>query len=221
MRIRHSLSIVVILSVLAAGIAAAAPAGQVEDAQSPEEPMKVVKDAVDQVLDILRDPELAGENNTEKRRKAVREVVDKRFHWREMARRALARHWRDRTEQEQEEFTRLFADLIERTYIQRVEKHADAEIRYQEQEVQEEYATVKTVAVADEDTEVPLDYRLHLVTVKDEETEKERRVWKVYDVKIEGVSLVNNYRTQFNDIIIGSSYEKLVKRIKAKLEKDD
>jgi phospholipid transport system substrate-binding protein len=191
---------------------------QSESPGPPLPPLELAKVTTEQVFSILRDPELKGDENAAKRHKLVRKVVDKRFDWLEMAKRALGRHWKDRTAEEQAEFTKLFSDLIEDTYLSTIERNLDAKISYEGQQLEDKYAMVKTLAVTRRETEVPIAYRLRKVEIKPEkEGEKPRTDWLVYDVRIEGVSMVNNYRAQFNDIIVGSSYKKLVERLKAKL----
>ncbi|MFP4029273.1 MAG: ABC transporter substrate-binding protein [Candidatus Brocadiia bacterium] len=185
-----------------------------KEMKSPEE---IVKDTTEEVLNVLRDPELKKEKKTEERRQKVREAVEDVFDWRAIAQRALARHWRPRTEEERKEFVSLFQSLVEKTYLRRIEEHADAEIVYEGQEVEDGYASVNAVGKAKDGTEVPIVYRLHQAT-KDKD-EEEAAEWLIYDVKVEGVSLINNYRSQFNDIIVGGSYKKLIKLLKKKVKK--
>lgn len=209
-------------------------AAEADAEKEPPTPMEVVKPSTERVLQILRDPELEGEKKQEKRREMVRKVVADHFDWRALAKRSLARHWRDRTEEEQEEFTALFRELLLRTYVSRIEKHADAEITYKDPEIEEGYASVMTVAKTREGQEAPIEYRLHKVDnprlkedeekdgqVEGDEEKEPKKVWLIYDVRVEGVSLVNNYRSQFNDIVIGRSYETLVKRLRKKVGADD
>jgi phospholipid transport system substrate-binding protein len=123
-----------------------------------------------------------------------------------MARRALAIHWRERTPQEQQEFVRLFRDLVEGTYINRLESSIQEkrEIQYVGEQVDGSRATVKTTVVTRRNQQVPIDYRL----------QKADGRWLIYDVLVEGISLVNNYRSQFNRIITSSSYNDLVQKMK-------
>ncbi len=195
-----------------AGAAANAPAGQ------PLSPVEIAKQATEKVFGILRDPKLRGDLFTQKRYDLVRKVADDRFDWPLMARGALGRHWNGITKAQQEEFTELFSDLIVNTYLSTIERNLDAKIRYEGQDVQDELAKVKTIAVTGDGTETPVVYWLKRTEVKDEDPEKGTRTdWLVYNVQIEGVSMVTNYRSQFNDIIVGSSYDKLLERLKAKV----
>ena len=139
------------------------------------------------------------------RRAAVRRIAEQIFDFEETARRALARHWRTRTPEERREFVALFADLLERAYIGRIESYAGERVTYAGDTVEGNVATVRTRLTTREGTEVPVDYRMRRADGR----------WLVYDVVIEGVSLVANYRSQFNRIIETSSYEELVSRMRA------
>lgn len=204
---------------LAAGAAAGAAPDNPAD-QEDKSPTTIIRQATQEVLDILRDPDLQGEDHTEKRRRMLREAVSDMFDWRAMARSSLARHWRDRTEGEKEEFTRLFRKLLENTYLERIRRNTDAELRYVDAEVEGEYAAVSTVAVTGDGTKVPIEYQLKKVSNEKREQNPELPGWQVYDVSVEGVSLINNYRAQFRDILIGRSYEQLVRMLRQKVEKD-
>lgn len=172
------------------------------------EPMKQLSVTVDKVLEILKRPDLKSPDKEELKRKLLREVISERFDFQEMARRALARHWRKRTKQEKKEFVELFRTLLERIYLRRIEQYNDERIIYKDERIDPPYAIVKTVVIAREAVEIPIDYRLI----------QRSNDWKVYDVIIEGVSLVNNYRKQFDRIIRSSSYESLVERLRKKVE---
>ena len=170
-----------------------------------------VKATVDQVLKILTDPALKGEAKTRERRAKLRQVVLQRFGFTEMSKRSLARHWNERTPQERKEFVRLFTDLLERAYVDRVEGYTGEKILYFEETVDGTYSEVRSKIVTKKSQEVPITYRL----------QNNDSNWEVYDIIIEGVSLVNNYRTQFSKIIRTSSYDELVKKMQAKLEGEE
>ena len=142
----------------------------------------------------------------ETRRAALRTAAEPVFDWREMASRTLAIHWQARTEAERAEFTRLFSDLIERAYVTKVERYSGEAVKFVGDRAEGSLAVVQTRLVPAKGPEVPIDYRL---------IEKDGR-WRVYDVVIEGVSMVSNYRTQFDRVIRSSSYAELVKRLKDK-----
>ncbi len=170
------------------------------------EPMQRLHEAVDKVIQVLKDPSLKAPDKTEQRRQAIRKAVSEIFDFQEMAKRALARYWRKRTPEEKKEFVMLFRNLLERTYLKRIEAYRDEKILYTDERIDPPYALVKTVVVTSKGVEIPINYRLM----------KKNDKWMVYDVIIEGVSLVNNYRKQFSQIIRTSSYEELVKRLKQK-----
>ena len=172
------------------------------------EPTDQIKQTTDKILSIITNPALKPPSKTPEREKLIRQAVDERFDWEEMARRALATHWAKRTLEERKEFVRLFADLLERTYKKKVEDYSGEKVLYEGETKDRDYATVKVKILTKKDKDIPVEYRL----------KKEGNDWFVYDVSIEGVSLVNNYRTQFNSIIVQSSYENLIKRLKDKAE---
>jgi phospholipid transport system substrate-binding protein len=171
-------------------------------------PTNQVKDTVDRVIDMLKNKDLMSPEKKEQRRAAMRKIVGERFDFDEMSKRTLALHWQKRTQAERREFVSLFSDLLERSYINKVESYTDEKIIYTDESTEGDYSVVKSKIITKRNVEVPIDYKLL----------KEGGEWKAYDVVIEGVSLVNNYRTQFNKIIRSESYEELVKRLKNKQE---
>ncbi len=172
-------------------------------------PTDQLKAHIDQVVKILEDPALKGDSQITERRAAVRTVANDLFDFAEMAKRTLARHWQGQTAREREEFAGLFADVLERAYISKIELSGGGEkIRYGREHLDGDFATVTTKITTRQGQEVPVDYRML----------RQGDRWLVYDVVIEGISLVSNYRSQFNQIIQTSSYEALVRRMKAKQE---
>jgi phospholipid transport system substrate-binding protein len=166
-------------------------------------PTAQVKEKADQVLKILNDPALKG--NKEKRRQMVTNIVETMIDWPEVGRRALAVHWRKRTPQEKEEFITLFRDLLKRTYSEKLDIYAGEQIVYLLETIDGNRAIVKTKVInTKKGQEYTVDYRLI----------KRGEKWLGYDVVIEGISAVNNYRIQFNEVIVGSSYEALIKKMK-------
>jgi len=184
-------------SALLVGLALAAHAGV---------PTDQVKGATDQVLKTLQDPALKSPDKTAERRKQLRAIVDQVFDWQETGKRALARHWQTLKPEQRQEFSALFADLVERSYVGKIEAYSGEKVAYVGDTIEGDQATVKTKLITKSGTEIPLDYRM----------QKEGDRWRVYDVLIEGVSLVGNYRTQFNKIIQQSGYDELVKKMKTK-----
>ncbi len=171
------------------------------------EPTEQIKQTTDKIIALLSDPALKEPERTEERKNLVRQAVDERFDWEEMARRSLARHWSKRTDEEKQEFISLYSQLLERTYLDRVEGFSGEIVSYEDERVEGEYGIVKVRVTTSKDVEIPLKYRV----------KKKGDDWLVYDIYIEGVSLVNNYRVQFNNIIARSSYKKLVKKLKNKI----
>ena len=167
-------------------------------------PTDTLKQAVDQVVKILSDPALR--DKPEQRRAEVRKVAESIFDYPDTARRALGPHWNARSPQQQQEFVRLFSDVLDRSYVSKIDLYQGERVQYVGETVDGDEATVKTVIATKKSSEVPIDYRMH---------RKDGR-WLVYDVIIEGVSLVSNYRTQFNKIVQTESYEALVQRLRAK-----
>jgi phospholipid transport system substrate-binding protein len=163
------------------------------------------------VLVVLQDKSLQGQENTEKRRERVRQAVYQRFGFEEMAQRALGQYWAKRTPTEKKEFVTLFSDLLERSYISKIEGYTgEQKVLYTKETIDKDYASVHTEIVVKRDANVEVEYRLL----------QHSGNWQIYDIVIEGVSLVNNYRTQFYNIINRESYEALVKKLKLKLEQE-
>ena len=172
------------------------------------QPTDQLRAQIDRVLKLLENPELKKEGKVKERRTAVRKIANDIFDFGETAKRSLARHWPPRTPAEREEFIALFADLLERSYISRIELYGGEKIGYLGESIESDLATVRTKIVTKEGTDIPVDYRML----------KRGDRWLVYDVIIEGVSLIANYRAQFNKIITTSSYQELVKKMKTKQE---
>lgn len=167
-----------------------------------------VKNATDRVIDILKDPALKGPKHEKERRRKMMDVAKTVFDFEEMANRSLAQYWRERTPQERKEFVDLFSDLLERSYINRIEGYSNEKIIYDSEKTEDGYAIVKSRIITKRFEEIPVEYRL---------MQKDGQ-WRVYDMVIENVSLVNNYRSQFNKIIRSSSYAELVMKMKNKQE---
>ncbi len=187
-----------ILFLLAVGVAVSAMAG---------EPTDQIKETTDKIISILTDPDLKDSARNEEKKKLIRQAVDERFDWEELARRSLARHWSERTDEEKREFVSLFSDLLEKTYMDKVDSYSGETVFYMGETVDGNYGVVNIKIVTERNTEIPAEYRV----------KKKENGWFIYDISVNGVSLVNNYRTQFNSIILKSSYEDLVGRLKAKV----
>ncbi|HTG09432.1 MAG TPA: ABC transporter substrate-binding protein [Candidatus Eisenbacteria bacterium] len=168
-------------------------------------PTDQLKASVEQIIKVLENPALRAEARSQERRAAIRKEAEGVFDFTETAKRALGRHWQGLAEKERQEFTSLFTDLIERAYISKIERYSGERIAYAGEAMDGGLATVRTRFVTKQGTEVPVDYRM----------QQRGDRWLVYDVSVEGVSLINNYRTQFDKIIQTSSYAELVRKMKA------
>ena len=171
-------------------------------------PTDQLKAGIDRVLAILQDPALKTPAKAEERRQKIRAIANEVFDWQETGKRALARHWQARSPQERDEFSKLFADLLERSYVGKIEAYSGEKIAYGEETVDGDQATVRTKLITKSGTSIPIDYQMQKVEDR----------WRVYDVKIENVGLVANYRSQFNRIIQQSGYNDLIQRLKTKQE---
>jgi phospholipid transport system substrate-binding protein len=171
-------------------------------------PTEQLRGRIDRVLEVLGNPALKGPARAAERHRAIRQIADEIFDFDETARRAMGQHWRSLTPTQQREFVDLFSDLLERAYMSKIELYSGEKIQYPGERVEGDLATVSTRIVTKKGTEVPIDYRM---LKRDDQ-------WRVYDVSIEGVSLVANYRTQFNNIIRTSSYEELLRKMRGRVE---
>ncbi len=172
-------------------------------------PVTEINKMVDEVVRIVADKDLKKQQNEQKRRKALKIAIGQIFDHGEMAKRSLGQNWKELTPAQQKEFVDLFATLLENSYAGKIESYNNEKIVYLKEVVDGDYAEVKSRIITTKRDEFSLDYRL----LRDGER------WKVYDVVIEGVSLVSNYRSQFNKIIKAHGYPELVKKMKVK--KDD
>jgi phospholipid transport system substrate-binding protein len=169
-------------------------------------PTDQLREGVDRVLKVLRDPELKGDTQITQRRIAISKVADEIFDFGDMAKRALGQHWTERTAPERGEFVRLFTDLIQRAYVTKVDQNVAAtKMTFRGETVDDDHAVVQTTVPLGNGSKMPLDYRMH----------NTRERWQVYDLTIDGISLVANYRAQFNRVIRTSSYAALVTKLKS------
>ena len=171
-------------------------------------PTDQIRSTVDKALVVLNDPRLKPPAKLKERRDQLRQILFARFDFTEMAKRALGSNWRRRTPQEQDEFIRLFTDVLERAYAEIIESYSDEKITYIYERIDGTYADVASKILTSKGDEYSINYKVHLVSNE----------WKVYDVVAENISLVNNYRSQFNRVIANASYEELVRRLKDKAE---
>ena len=166
-----------------------------------------IKKTVNDVIHIVTDKDLKKKSNEQRRRTAINKSIATIFDSQEMAKRTLGKHWNQRTPAEKKQFVDLFATLLENSYAGKIESYNNEKIVYTKETLDGDYAEVKSKVITPKQDEYTLDYRL---------MKKENGSWMVYDVVIEGVSLVSNYRTQFNKIISTNGYAELVKKLQAK-----
>ncbi len=192
--IRALIALAAVLALLAPDAAAAGP------------PTDQLRRSIDLVLKTLSDRELKTEAKTAQRRTMIRAIAGEIFDFTEISQRSLGRHWQGRTPAERAEFVRLFGDLLEHSYITKIEGYSGETIQYAGEIIDGDLAIVRTRIVTRQGTEIPVDYRMF----------RKGDRWRAYDVHIEGVSLVANYRSQFNAIIQRTGYPDLVAKLRAK-----
>ena len=168
-----------------------------------------IKSATDKLIEILSDHDLDPPEMAEKRERMIRETVDTVFDWAAFSQRALGQHWKKLNKKEKEEFIPLFGKLIERTYMDKTRQYSGQRMNFINEETYGKYGLVNAEVVLNKETNVPIQFRVI----------KKNKTWFIYDVQVEGISLVNNYRVQFNTILIKSGYGELVSKLKKKLEK--
>jgi phospholipid transport system substrate-binding protein len=168
-------------------------------------PSDQLRAGIDRVFKILGDPELDGDKKLNQRRTAIVIAANEIFDFGEMAKRSLGQYWAQRTPAERGEFVRLFTELVQRSYISKVDQHGAHKMTVQGERIDGEYAVVRTTLPLSSGHELPIDYSMRSTDDR----------WQVYDLSIDGISLVANYRAQFNKIIRTSSYEALVAKFKS------
>lgn len=163
---------------------------------------------IGKIIEILKDPAFKGETVTRQRRELLRKVIYEQFSFEKMSQLCLGRHWRDRSDEEKKDFVELFGKLLEDIYISKIEGYTDEKVEYLKEVITDKRAQVNTKIIT-EKIEIPIDYRLY---------QEKDGSWKVYDLVIEGVSLVGNYRSQFDEILQRDNYEKLIEELKKKIQ---
>ncbi len=175
-----------------------------------ESPLAEVKVTVNKILTIMRDQSLAAADKKNIRRQMILAEVEARFNFNEMSMRTMARNWKKLSPQEKKTFEGLFAQLLEDSYTAKIEAYSNEEVVYRKEVVRKNKALVYT-AIIKNNQEIPINYKLKISDGK----------WLVYDVVVEGVSLVRNYRSQFSQIISKEKYAGLIKRMTEKIEKTE
>jgi phospholipid transport system substrate-binding protein len=172
-----------------------------------------LKETLDQIIEALNDPSLKTPGKEKERRNILLKLVKERFDEEEFARRALGAHWQVQTNEEKQEFVEVFSDLLARTYIKKIDDYlakagtfSGKNIRYLNETVKGDYVVVSTKILTSENTEIPILYLF----------KSRQGNWLVCDVAIEGVSIAQNYRAQFKDILDKSSFKELIAKLKSK-----
>jgi phospholipid transport system substrate-binding protein len=177
-------------------------------ARATKSPTEVIRTTVNEAISVLQDQRLKAPDRAAERISRLKKIADSRFDYGEMAKRSLGVHWNKISAGEQTEFVDLFTKLLTATYADRIGSYSGEQVTYLDERLEgHDYAEVRSKMVGK--TTIPLDYRLL----------KKNGEWRAYDVVIDGVSLVRNYRGQFTSIMQSSSYEKLVETLRQKVEK--
>ena len=174
---------------------------QISFAATAPSPREAMQRTVDLVLATLRDPRF---KSAAERRRQLRDVIEERFDFDEMARRSLGRHWRSRTPAQQKKFVEAFREILIDSNLTTIESYRGEKVKYLRERIDNGYAEIDTLIVDERGQEYSVNYRLHRVGAQ----------WRIYDVVIEGVSLVSNYRSQFDRVIRHDSFEELLQRMR-------
>ncbi len=174
-------------------------------------PTGQIRGTIDRVIEILKRPELRSAARAEERRELLRREIKPVFDFEEMSKRSLGPNWRERTPQEREAFVGLFTELLENAYLGKIDSYRGETINYARETIDPPYAVAATVIVTTRGQEIPVDYRML----------RNGDRWRIYDVVIEGVSLVNNYRSQFNAILRKSSFPEMMDKLRDTIRKQE
>lgn len=169
-------------------------------------PTEEIRTAIDQGVEVLKSAKLENSKQRAQVINQLRDIVYTRFDFEEMAKRSLGSHWRRINPQQQKEFVNAFTELLETTYADKIDLYEGQQVEYIGETIDKNYAEVTTKVIGKDRQTYSVDYRLHQVGGK----------WRIYDVVAENISVVNNYRSQFNRVVVNSSFEELIKRIKQK-----
>lgn len=170
-------------------------------------PLDQVRESTDKLLAFLKDPALKAPEKRAERRAKIIAAIDERFNWPDMAQRSLGVHWTSRMPEQRQEFIKLFTELLRHTYLTKIEGYAGEKMHYKGERVEGNYARVEVTLVTTKNMDVPIEYSLR----------RSDGQWLIYDVAIEGVRLVNNYRSQFSSMLDKMAYPKFVEKLKARV----
>ena len=169
-------------------------------------PTEQVRQTADKVLQVLQDPQFKSNGNAAQRRDQLTQILGSRFDFAEMAKRSLGANWQKGSASEQQHFVRLFTNLLESSYIGQLESYSGEKIVYGRETVDQNQADVETKIITKKSEEVAVNYKL----------KSDGGNWKIYDVVIENVSLVNNFRNQFNRMLAKGTFADLISQLETK-----
>jgi phospholipid transport system substrate-binding protein len=169
-------------------------------------PTEQVRQTADQVLSVLQDSRLKSADKQKERREQLRQIIGSRFDFGEMAKRSLGSNWQKVNNDEQRQFVELFTELLEKSYADQIESYDGEKIVYGRENVSQDQADVDTKILTKKGEQISVNYKLRSAG----------NDWKVYDVVIENISLVNNFRSQFNRILANASFAELLKKLQSK-----
>lgn len=171
-------------------------------------PMERVKEVTESIIKILSNEQLKAPDKKEYKKQLLKNEILSIFDWEEFSKRTMAQNWQKLNQQQKAEFIEYYQKLLEAVYADKMDEYSGEKVRYEGEEISGTNAIVKVMVLGYKGADVPLIYRMFM----------KNNQWYVYDVVIEGVSLVNNYRSQFNSIMLRSGYEGLIRAIKDKIE---
>jgi len=180
---------------------------------SADNPMDVIKTAVEEIVDLLKDPQYDLPEKKEEQREKIWEVVHNTFDFQTIARGTLRRHdWDSFSPDQKKEFTELFTTLLGNTYLERIQSdYRDEQVVFTEQEMLSDTTAIVRTKIIRESLEIPVDYRLILRS----------GAWRIYNVNVENISLVTNYRDQFSRILMRDSPAKLIEQLRERVNKNE
>jgi phospholipid transport system substrate-binding protein len=195
-----TLPMFLILTVMGIGVGPVAAA--TERAGSATEAIRHTSEAV---IRVLNDEALKKPGRAEERRRQLVQIIGERFSYEEMSKRTLGSQWNRLSDQERQEFVNLFKGLLAKTYVDKIEGYGKEQVQYLHERLEQGYAEVRTRIISSKGA-LPLDFRLV----------EQSGDWRVYDIVVDGISLVNNYRGQFTRILSVYSYPHLMSKIREK-----
>ncbi len=163
--------------------------------------------SIDAIVAVLKDESLKGEANIARRREALRERIYERFDLEKMSQFSLGSHWRGRTPEERQKFVALFSDLLENAYVGKIESYTNEQVIYVKERIRDNKTQIDTKIIT-ASIEIPIDYRMYRT---------DDGQWMVYDLVVEGVSLVANYRSQFTQMMDSGTFDSLILELEKKV----